>query len=453
MMKKKLRLYLVLIILFLPGVFILNSQVLVESIAAIAGNEVIYMSDLENTVADMKRGGSKVPYEELRCNIFQELLISKLFLDKARIDSIIVTDDAVEGDLNMRMNDAIRRAGSEEALIEYFKKGMVEIRRDIKKQLMEQETVREVQSKISENISITPGAIKKYYATIPKDSLPIIPAKYELSIIQLDPPSNEDNKAEARQKLLDIRSQILNGKSFNVLAILLSEDPESAKKGGEIGYLTRGELEKPYADAAFSLSKNTVSKIVETKFGFHIIQLIDRKGDLVNTRHILIRPQVKPEQADKAIAKLDSLANQIRKDSIKFETAAMLYSTHKDSRTNGGKLVSPNPSDRVAWFTLEELNKEMYVKLRELKVGEISEAFRTTDENNNIVFRIVRLNDEIPAHSANLKDDYQIISNATLMNARSKAYEKWIREKIGITYIKISPEYESCGFLKMGWLK
>jgi peptidyl-prolyl cis-trans isomerase SurA len=453
MMKKKLRFYLVFIGLFLPGVFVINAQVLIESIAAIVGNEVVYMSDLENTVADLKRSGNKTPYNDLKCTVFQEMLISKLFLDKARIDSIIVGDDAIEGDLNMRMNDAIRRAGSEEVLVESFKKSMAEIRRDIKKNLMEQETVREVQSKIAEDISITPGDIKRYFATIPKDSLPIIPAKYEIGIIQIDPPSNEENKAEARQKLLDIRSQILAGKSFNVLAIMYSEDTESAKKGGEIGYLTRGELEKPYADAAFSLSMGTVSKIVESKFGFHIIQLIDRKGDMVNTRHILIRPQVKAGQAELAIAKLDSIANQIRKDSIKFEIAAMRFSTHKDSRTNGGILVSANPSDRVSWLTLDELNKEMYVKVRDLKAGEISDPFKTTDENNSPVFRIVKLINEIPAHTANLKDDYQILYNATLMNARSKAYEKWIKEKIKTTYIKISDEYKSCDFLKTGWLK
>ncbi|MBK7710396.1 MAG: hypothetical protein IPJ37_05195 [Bacteroidales bacterium] len=217
MMKKKLSFYLVLICLFMPGVYILNAQVLVESIVAIVGNEVVYMSDLENTIADLRRSGNKTPGDELRCQVFQEMLISKLFLDKARIDSIIIGEDAVDSDLNMRMNDAIRRAGSETALVEYFKKSMVEIRRDIKKSLMEQETVREVQSKIAENISITPGDVKRYFSTIPKDSLPVIPARYEIGVIQIDPPSNEDNKSEARQKLLDIRSQILAGKSFNVL--------------------------------------------------------------------------------------------------------------------------------------------------------------------------------------------------------------------------------------------
>jgi peptidyl-prolyl cis-trans isomerase SurA len=408
---------------------------------------------VENTVADLRRSGNNTRMDLLRCNVFNEMLVSKLFMDQARIDSIIVTDDAVEGDLNMRMNDAIRRAGSEKALTDYFKKSMLEIRRDIKKNLLEQEIVREVQNSIASNITVTPAALKKYYASLSKDSLPVIPARYEISLIQADPPFNEENKAEARQKLLDIRSQILAGKSFNVLAILNSEDTESAKNGGEIGYLTRGELEKEYADAAFSLSKNTVSKIVETKYGFHIIQLIDRKGEMVNTRHILIRPKVKPEQANMATAKLDSLANQIRKDSIKFEAAALRFSTHKDSRINGGKYVSSNPSDRVTWFTLEELNPEMYGKVRTLKVGEISEPFKTTDENNNEVFRIVRLDNELPAHSANLKDDYQSLYNAALVHERTKKFDTWVKHKIEITYIKISEEFKSCDFLKEGWLK
>jgi peptidyl-prolyl cis-trans isomerase SurA len=454
MMKRKLHYYLLLIILIIPGFVSLNAQKLVESVAAVVGNEVIYLSDIENTVADMRRSGDRTSIDQLRCKVLRELLISKLFMDQSRIDSITVSDDVVEGDLNMRMNDAIRTAGSEEALESYFKKSMLEIRRDIKKTLLEQEVVREVQNKIAEDVTVTPAALRKFYASLPKDSIPVIPAKYQLSIIQIDPPSNEENKAEARQRLLDIRSQILAGKSFNVLAIMYSEDTESAKNGGEIGYRVRGELEKPYADAAFSLTKNTVSKIVETKYGFHIIQLIDRKGDMVNTRHILIRPKVKPEQATRAITKLDSIANLIRKDSLKFATAALMFSTHKDSRINGGKLVSPNPSDRTTWFTLDELNPEMYLKVRNMKVGEISDAFRTTDENGNEVFRIVRLDDELAAHTANLKDDYQILYNAALGSERSKVFDKWIKHKISTTYIKISDEFKSCDFLKKGgWLK
>jgi len=453
MIKNKLRFNLTLIIIFLSGSMSLFGQKLVESVAAIVGNEVIYLSDLEGTVADLRRSGKKGSVDKMRCDVFNEMLVSKLFIDQARIDSIEVTDDVIEGDLNMRMNDAIRQAGSEQALEAYFKKSMIEIRRDIKKTMLEQEVVREVQGTIAKDLKVTPAGLKRFYNSLPKDSLPVIPAKYEISIIQLDPPSNEDNKAEARQKLLDIRSQILAGKSFNVLAMLYSEDTESAKNGGEIGYMARGELDKAYADAAFSLTKNTVSKIVESRFGFHIIQLIDKKGDMVNSRHILIRPKVKPQQEALAFAKLDSLANLIRNDSITFEMAALKYSTHKDSRINGGKYVSANPSNRVTWFTLEELNPEMYVKLRDLKVGEISEPFRTTDETNNQVFRIVKLDKVLPAHTANIKDDYQELSNAALADERTQAYDKWVKQKLEVTYIKISEEFKTCEFLKKGWIK
>jgi peptidyl-prolyl cis-trans isomerase SurA len=451
-MKRSRRSGLLVVAGLILGILSSNAQVLVESVAAIVGNEVIYLSDIENGVIDARRGNPRIPVEDLRCGVFQELLIAKLFVDQARIDSIQVTDDTVEGDLNMQINDAIRTAGSEKALEDYFKKSMVEIRRDIRKALVEKQVVSEVQSSITSDLSITPNDVKRYFNTIPKDSLPVIPSKVQLSIIQLDPPNNEENKAAARQKLLDIRSEILAGKSFKMLAVLNSEDG-SGINGGEVGYKLKGELEKPYADAAWSLSKNTVSKIVETKYGFHIIQVIDKKGDLVNTRHILIRPKVKPEESEKALAKLDSLTKLIRKDSLKFEDVALRFSSHLDSRINGGKFVSTNPSDRISWFSLDELNSEMYKKVRELKVGEISEPFQTADEIGNVVFRVVRLDNEIPAHRANLKDDYQVFYNATLMNERQSSYQQWIRKKIETTYIKISDELKSCKFLEAGWLK
>jgi peptidyl-prolyl cis-trans isomerase SurA len=451
-MKRSSRLGMVAGLGLILSISAVNAQSLVESIAAIVGNEVIYLSDIETNTIDLRRENPREPIDDLRCRVLQQLLISKLFIDQARIDSIEVTDDMVEGDLNMQINDAIRKAGSEATLVEYFKKSMVEIRRDIRKVLVEQQVVSEVQNNISKDLAITPNDVKRYFSSIPKDSLPVIPAKVQISIIQLDPPENEENKAVARQKLLDIRSQILAGKSFNVLAVLNSEDG-SAANGGEIGYKLRGELEKPYADAAFSLAKNTVSKIVETKYGFHIIQLIDRKGDLVNTRHILIRPKVKSEEIVRALAKLDSLAKLIRKDSLKFEDAAVRFSTHLYSKINGGKFVSTNPADRINWFSLDELNKEMYIKVRDLKIGEISEPFQTTDDVGNIVFRIVRLDAEIPAHRVNLKDDYQFVYNAAMMHERQQTYQDWIQKKIETTYIKISDEFKSCKFLEQGWLK
>ena len=441
------------LIMFLICSTIMQAQQLVESVAGIAGNEVIYLSDVENNMAQARGAGDRTPADKLRCKMLEELLISKLFLDQARIDSIVVSESAVDGDLNMTLNNFIRKAGSEQALVDYFKKSMIEIRMDLKKSLMNQQIINEVQSKIADKIAVTPADVRRYYQGIPKDSLPVIPSRVELSVIQLDPPASEENKAEARQKLLDLRSRILAGESFSTLAILYSEDIESAKVGGEIGFATRGEVEKEYADAAFGLNKNTVSKIVETKVGFHIIQLIDRKGDMVNTRHILIRSKVKPDEAVRAIEKLDSIANQIRKDSITFAKAAMRYSSHKDSRINGGKLVKSNPNARETWHTLEELDRETYVIVRDLKIGEISKPFRTTDENGNIVFRIVKIDNEIPAHVADLKNDYQGLYNSALQDKRSKTYQQWIDKKIGVTYIKISEEFKSCDFANKGWLK
>lgn len=445
--------YILIFVAFIAHGNALKAQVLVESVAAIVGNEVIYLSDLEALVADYRRNDPRLQEDMVRCQVFNDMLTSKLFLDQARIDSITVTDDMVEGQLNAQLNDAIRRAGSEQALETFFKKSMLEIRRDIRKRMLEQETVNEVQRSIAGEISITPAALKRFYSSIPKDSLPVIPAKYELSIIQVDPPSGEESKAAARQSLLDYRRRILEGDSFSVLAMLYSEDTESAKKGGEIGYSMRAELDKAYADAAFSLTKGTVSRIVESRFGFHIIQLIDKKGDMVNTRHILVRPKITPEQETRALERLDSLANLIRRDSVKFETAALRISTHKDSRINGGKLVSQDPSQRITWFTLDEMSPDMYVRVRDMKVGEISNPFRTKDENNNDVFRLIRLDNVLPAHTANLKDDYQILYEAALSEERTKVFQKWIKEKIDITYIKISEEFRSCEFLKDGWLK
>lgn len=429
-----------------------NAQTLVESVAAIVGNEVIYLSDVENGVLDMRRSNPRARVDDLRCNTFQELLIAKLFVDQARIDSIIVTDDMVEADLNMQINDAIRIAGSEEALEKSFNKSMVEIRRDVRKALVESQTVSEVQSTITSDLKVTPNDVRRFFNSIPRDSLPVIPSRVQISIIQLDPPRNEENKAEARQKLLDIRSQILAGKSFALLAIQNSEDG-SYINGGEIGYKLKGELEKPYADAAWSLSPNTVSRIVESKYGFHIIQMIDKKGDLLNTRHILIRPKVKPGDSEEALARLDSLTRLIRKDSLKFEDAAIRFSTHIDSRINGGKMVSTNPAERINWFSLDELNRDMYTRVRDMKVGEISEPFQTTDDIGNVVFRVVKLDDEIPAHRANLKDDYQYFYNATMMRERQSSYQTWIMKKIETTYIRVSDEFKSCKFLESGWLK
>ena len=307
----------------------LSAQQIVESIVAVVGNEVIYLSDVEGQVVQLKAERDPTPVDELRCRVFEDQMIQKLFLDQARIDSIEVSPENVEADLNSRLTEYIRRAGSEQALETYFNKSMAEIRKDLREMLTNQYIVQETQGTIAQNITVTPAEIKKFYNTIPKDSLPLVPRKVQLSIITVEPPDMEASKAAVRQRLLDLRSRIINGESFSTLAILYSEDPGTAPKGGETGFATRGELAKPYAEAAWSLKKDVVSKIVETEFGFHIIQLIERKGEMVNSRHILMRPKLSTDQTEWAILKLDSIASLVRSDSLTFQRAALMFSSDK----------------------------------------------------------------------------------------------------------------------------
>lgn len=431
----------------------LSAQQIVESIVAVVGNEVIYLSDVEGQVVQLKAERDPTPVDELRCRVFEDQMIQKLFLDQARIDSIEVSPENVEADLNSRLTEYIRRAGSEQALETYFNKSMAEIRKDLREMLTNQYIVQETQGTIAQNITVTPAEIKKFYNTIPKDSLPLVPRKVQLSIITVEPPDMEASKAEVRQRLLDLRSRIINGESFSTLAILYSEDQGTAPRGGETGFATRGELAKPYAEAAWSLKKDVVSKIVETEFGFHIIQLIERKGDMVNSRHILMRPKLSTDQTEWAILKLDSIASLVRSDSLTFQRAALMFSSDKATRANGGKMVSENPSDRVNWMTLDELSKEVNLVVRNMKLGDISEPFRTTDSKGNSIYCIIRLDDEIAPHRVNITDDYNYLSDLALRDKQNKTYQDWIAEKIKRTYVRVSEDFRDCKFHYSGWFE
>jgi len=449
-MKQRIIIICALAILAIQAV---SAQQIVESVVAVVGNEVIYLSDVEGQVVQLKAERDPTPIEELRCRVFEDQMIQKLFLDQARIDSIEVSPENVEADLNSRLSEYIRRAGSEQALETYFNKSMAEIRKDLREMLTNQYIVQETQGTIAQNITVTPDEIKKYFNTIPKDSLPLVPRKVQLSIITVEPPNMEASKAEVRQRLLELRSRVINGESFSTLAILYSEDPGTAPKGGETGFTTRGELAKPYAEAAWALKKDVVSKIVETEFGFHIIQLVDRKGDMVNSRHILMRPKLSSEQTEWAILKLDSIANLIRTDSLTFQQAALRFSSDKATRANGGKMVSTNPSDRVTWMTLDELSREVNLVVRNMKLGDISEPFRTIDTKGNNIYCIIRLDDEIAPHRVNMKEDYNYLSEAALRDKQNKTYQDWIAQKIKRTYIRVSDDFRDCKFHYSGWFE
>jgi peptidyl-prolyl cis-trans isomerase SurA len=423
----------------------LTPQKLIESVAAIVGNEVIYLSEIEEQVAFARLYNPRLTVDQARCAMLDTIIEQNLYLDQARIDSIVVTPSMVESNINMRLNMAIVQAGSEERLEEHYNKSIFDIRADLRDMFVDQQIISIVQDGIASGITVTPSEVRRYYNSIHPDSIPLVPAKVEVSIIEAYPPQNEENRLLARGRLLDIRSDILSGdRSFEMSARLYSEDPGSAVRGGELGLISRAELAKEYADMAFSLNPNTVSRVVETEFGFHIIQLIERRGDLVNTRHILIKPRLTPE--DEAVAKntLDSIADLVRKDTLSFGDAARRFSTHSDSRLNGGKLVKGEYSNRFKLFALEELDPEMYQVVRNMNVGEISRAYKTTNESQKTVFRIVRLDSEIPAHRANLNDDFEMLRNMALREKYNRLLDEWLDRKFGVTYIRISDEFNHC---------
>ncbi|MFO7852873.1 MAG: peptidylprolyl isomerase [Bacteroidota bacterium] len=428
-----------------------SQEYLIDEVSAIVGDETVYLSDVENMVLQQVTMGDRRPTEKIRCEVFEDLMVQLLFLDQARLDSIVISNDEINRMVDERLNDFVLRAGSEENLEEYFKKSMVEIRRDLRPMMRNQQLASQVQNNLAMDITITPEEVRRFYESIPPDSLPLIPARVEISLIQIDPPGLEESKLETRQRLLDLRRRIIEGESFRALAVLYSEDEESASNGGEIGFQVRGNLDKAYADEAFSLKKNQVSKVIESEYGFHIIELIERRGDMVNTRHILIKPKIKPEQAKEAKNRLDSIADLIRSDSLSFMEAAYRFSTHKDSRMNGGVYVTPDT--RESLIEIDRLPQQIYMVVRDMKINEISEGFQMKDRMGNTVFRIIKLNKQTEPHVANIKDDYNYLKELALANKRSSIYQDWIQEKMEMTYIWISDRFKTCKFMNEGWLK
>jgi peptidyl-prolyl cis-trans isomerase SurA len=437
-----------LLILVIP--INLKSQQLVDEISATVGDEIILLSEIESMALTQRSMGDRSPIARLRCLMLEDMMVQKLFLDQARIDSISITPDEVDRMLNMRLNDFIMRAGSEQNLEKYYNKSMIEIKRDLRKMMRNELLTQEIQRNVASEITITPAEVRKFFNRQNYDSLPLMTARVEISIIQIDPPDNEANKLEVRQKLLDFRRRIIEGESFKALAILYSEDEGTAPKGGELGFTTRGSLDKKYADEAFSLKKNAVSRVVESQFGFHIIELIDRNGDMINTRHILMRPKVKPDQIERAASKLDSISNLIKNDSLSFEIASFLFSTDKDSKLNGGKYVTPDSRENLV--EIDKLPPDTYRVVRQLQIGEISEPYMTKDATGKTVFMIVRLDKQTEPHKANLREDYAYLEETTLAYKRSGIYKVWVEEKMKTTYVKISDHFKTCKFDNEGWL-
>lgn len=440
-------------LLFVFTVNIANSQneEMIDRVVAIVGDKIILQSDIENQVLQYLSQGYPVS-SNMDCEVLMQLLTQKLLLTQAELDSIEVSAGRVESELERRLMYFVRQVGSEKKLEEFYNKSMLEIKEDFRPLIEEQMKTQMMQSSLMTGIDASPKAVEKYYKEMPKDSIPMVNTQYEINQILVYPKQNEEARNEAREKLLNLRQRIIDGERFSTLAVLYSEDPGSARRGGELGFRSRDELDPEFAKAAFRLSDDGgISRIVESEYGFHIIQLIAKERNQVNVRHILIIPKVKIEDKVAAKNRLDSIANLIKSDSLSFKDAALHYSEDEQSRLNEGLMV--NPMNASTKFTLDELPTNEYSVIKDLKVGELSEPFESRDENGKVAFKIVRINNKIEAHRANLKDDYEMIEQMTLMSKQQSVVDKWITEKKKKTYIHIDESFLECEFLKNGWIK
>lgn len=422
----------------------------IDKVIAVVGRDVILHSDIAQELYQMQMQGYTIG-EDSECNILENLLVQKLLLNKARIDSIKVNDGAIAQEIEQRMGYYVAQLGSKEAVEKYFAKPFYKVREDLKSYVTEKYLTDQAQRSVISNAGITPQDVNEFYKKTPKDSLPTIPEQYVLQQITQYPPSEGQAKFEAKEKLLDLRKRINEGEKFQTLAILYSQDATSAVRGGELGMRNRSELVKPFSDAAMSLKPGQISQIVESEFGYHLIQLIEKKGDYYNARHILIKPEFTPDEKNKVMHTLDSVAQRIRMDSISFESAALRFSQDKDSRLNGGFVV--NSSNLSNKFDKDQLPPADYKVISELAVGKISNAFDSKDASGNSVAKIIKLKEVFPSHTANIKDDYITIYNLAKTAFQKQAYNQWVEKSIESAYIRIDPDFKSCKFERKTWFK
>ena len=443
--------YLSLLVLLFLASYASAQKNVIDKIIAVVGEEIVLKSDIENQFLHEQSQGLVNSSADSRTRILENLLVQKLLVAQAKIDSITVTDTEVENALNSQLEQYVQHIGSRERLETYFGKSYEDIKNEMRNPLREQMITQHMQSKIVGNVRVTPSEVRYFYRKFNKDSLPEVPDKYEIQQIVIKPRISDTEKERIRNRLRDFREEILAGKqTFNTLAVLYSEDPGSAAKGGELGYQTKSALAPAFAEAAFSLKPGRVSKIVETEFGFHILQYIDRQGDKVNVRHILLRPRISDEERQEAIQHLDTVLTYIHDGKATFEEAAAYFSMDKKTRNNGGLIYHEEDADSK--LPRETIEGEMARQVNKLKVGEISSPFldqtRTGEE-----YKVIKIKAYYPSHTANLDDDWISFENGLKSKKQQEVLDKWIKEKQANTYIHIDEDYKNSKFHYDGWFK
>ena len=427
------------------------SEGLIDKTVAVVGNEVIMLSDLEEEVAMMKAYGM-MSDKKGRCEILEEMMATKLFLMQARLDSLAVNNDVVESELNSRLDMLKTNLGGEDELVKQFGKPVYKLRQEWKATIEDQNLTQQMQQEIASKIpELTPYDVQQYVAKVDKEDLPMVPVKYQLSQICVYPDREAANLA-VKERLLSIRERIINGERFSILARLYSQDPGSARKGGELGMASKSIFWPAFSDAAMSLKPGVVSQIVETPDGFHIIEVIEKSGDMFNARHILLKPEYTSEDREKGFHVLDSLRTELINEAVTFELAARFYSEDPATRTNGGQMADPYTGS--SYFEIDQLKPQDYAAIAGLKEGEISEPFESLDNegrDGNLVYKIVRVDKIIPAHPATFNHDYTLLMEQAKAELRTKAIDDFVDSKISSTYIVIDPLFKDCDFERAGW--
>ena len=449
------KVYALLLMLF-AAVSVYGQDNVIDEVVWVVGDEAILKSDVESERLNAQYEGRKFdgdPY----CIIPEQLAVQKLFLHQAAIDSIEVSEQEVIGQVERRTNWLIEQVGgSKEKLEEYYNKTSTQIREMLRENIRDGLTVQKMQQHIVGEIKITPAEVRRYFKDLPQDSIPFVPTQVEVQIVTLEPKIPLEEVERVKKTLRDYTDGINSGKmSFATYARFYSEDPGTARRGGELGFMGKGELVPEYANVAFNLQDpNKVSKIVETEFGFHIIQLIEKRGDRINTRHILLKPKVEEKDLEAALVRLDSIADDIRNQKFTFDDAATYISQDKDTKNNHGLMANKNTGTaRFEMQDLEQVSQEVAKMVENMNVGEISRAFTMINDKGKEVCAIVKLKSRINGHKATISEDYQRLK-AIVMEKRSEdKLEKWIKEKQKHTYVRINEKWQKCDFKYPGWIK
>jgi len=426
-----------------------HAQRVLDKVAAVVGSSIILQSDIESTYAQYILQGQQMQ-PAFKCQLLQQLVTQKLLAQQAAIDSVDVKDDEVDNEVERRMRGMIQRAGGQERLEQFLNRSVIQYKDEIRPDIKEQMIAQRMQQKITEKVSVTPMDVKKFYEAIPKDSLPLYNKEVEVGVIAFNPTLTKEEKEIYRQKLEDIRARIKAGADFGNMATLYSQDTGSAPDGGDLGFQDRSGLVKEFSAMAFKLKAGEVSPVFETEYGFHILQVIERRGEQVHARHILIIPQGTPTSLDRSKLKADSVYNLItRNKKIDFSSAASFYSDDKDTKFNGGMMLNlENVQNRSTYIPTDRLDPQVAAVVDTMKVGEIAKPFIYTDQAGKKSYRILYLKSVTEAHKANLEQDFPRLKEIAQDDKINRTVSEWFEKKRKETFIRIDPEYAQCKQLK-----